>query len=474
MLTEKKTIERDTLEIMCTEMLVPKNHLLRKIDEAVNFERLYEIVGDLYCKDNGRPSVDPIVLFKIVLIQHLYGIRSLRQTVADIEMNVAYRWFLGYRISEPVPHFATVSYNFKHRFNSETVERIFCWILEEVNRAGYLSPEVVFVDGTHVKANANMKKQVKHAIPVAAKVYEKQLREEVNADREEHGKKPFDDDPPNAQVEEKVITTSTTDPDCGVFRKGDHKRCFAYAVQTACDRHNYILGVDVHAGNMNDSVAFDGIYEQVTQRFPEINVVTMDAGYKTPWICKRIIEDRRIPSLPYKRPMTKEGNHEWWKYVYDEYYDCVICPEYSVLKYSTTNRDGYREYKSDPNVCRNCPTRHLCTASKQCQKLVQLHIWRDFVEQAEEIRHTPLGKQTYEKRKETIERVFADAKEKYAMRYTPYRGLTAVTNWVKLKYAAMNLKKLAVHKWKDAHPFLPYLVSRLFFLQIDTKNPIPA
>ncbi|MEA5048246.1 MAG: IS5/IS1182 family transposase, partial [Eubacteriales bacterium] len=72
MLTEKKTIERDTLEIMCTEMLVPKEHLLRKIDAAIDFQRLYEIVGDLYCKDNGRPSVDPVVLFKIVLIQHLY------------------------------------------------------------------------------------------------------------------------------------------------------------------------------------------------------------------------------------------------------------------------------------------------------------------------------------------------------------------------------------------------------------------
>ena len=68
-LTEKKTIERDTLEIMCTEMLMPKHHLLRKIDEAVDFERYYEIAGDLYCKVNGRPSIDPIVLFKIVLIQ---------------------------------------------------------------------------------------------------------------------------------------------------------------------------------------------------------------------------------------------------------------------------------------------------------------------------------------------------------------------------------------------------------------------
>ena len=95
MLTEKPTIERNALEITCTESLVPQEHLLRKIDAAVDFRKIYKIVGDLYCKDNGRPSVDPVVLFKIVLIEHLYGIRSLRQTVADIEVNVAYRWFIG-------------------------------------------------------------------------------------------------------------------------------------------------------------------------------------------------------------------------------------------------------------------------------------------------------------------------------------------------------------------------------------------
>ena len=94
------------------------------------------------------------------------------------------------------------------------------------------------------------------------------------------------------------------------------------------------------------------------ERFPEIGTVTMDAGYKTPWICKRVLDDGRLPSLPYKRPMTKEGFHEWYKYVYDEYLDIVICPEYKSLRYSTTNRDGYREYKSlELPMCRNCPTR---------------------------------------------------------------------------------------------------------------------
>ena len=128
-----------------------------------------------------------------------------------------------------------------------------------------------------------------------------------------------------------------------------------------------------------------------------------------------------------------KNGHEWWKYVYDEFYNCVICPEYQPLKYSTTNRDGYREYKSDPNICAACPTRERCTHSKNCIKTVQRHIWKDYEELADDARYTPAYAQLYKCRKETIERVFADAKEKHAMRYTQYRGLAQVTNWVKLK-----------------------------------------
>ena len=205
--------------------LIPEDHLLRKIDSVIDFTKIYEIVSDLYCENNGRPSIDPIVLFKMVLIQHLFGIPSLRKTADEVSMNIAYRWFLGYLMNEPTPHFSTISYNFKHRFTPETIERIFYWILDEINSAGYLSPEAVFVDGTHIKANANIKKVVKKAVPKAAKIYEEQLMEEINEDRENHDKKPFDNDkkPP----EEKIINESTTDPESGVFHKGEHKKCLA-------------------------------------------------------------------------------------------------------------------------------------------------------------------------------------------------------------------------------------------------------
>ena len=250
---------------------------------------------------------------------------------------------------------------------------------------------------------------------------------------------------------EREVIVSTTDPESGMFRKGDHKHCFAYKVHTVCDRHNFILDTVVTSGKVHDSVAFDQLYEKVTGRFPEIQTATMDAGYKTPWICKYIIYNARIPSLPCKRPMTKKGFHEWYKYVYDEYLDIVICPEYRRLLYSTTNWKGYREYKSLKYQCAACGTRHLCTESRECQKTVTRHIWEDYIEQAEDMRHSAQGKESYRFRSQTIERVFADAKEKYGMRYTPYRGLKRVHMWVRLKYAAMNLKKLAMWKWKAVH-----------------------
>ena len=112
MLSENRA-ERNQMEMFCIDSFVPEDHLLRKIDEALDFGRIYEIVGDLYCHNNGRPSVDPVVLFKIVFIQHLYGIPSLRRTCEEIKMNVAYRWFLGYLMNEQLPHFSTVSQNFK-------------------------------------------------------------------------------------------------------------------------------------------------------------------------------------------------------------------------------------------------------------------------------------------------------------------------------------------------------------------------
>ena len=109
--------------------------------------------------------------------------------------------------------------------------------------------------------------------------------------------------------------------------------------------------------------------------------------------------------------------------------------------------------------------RENCTQNRQNTKTVTRHIWQEYLEGAEDIRHSPIGKATYALRSQTIERVFADAKEKHAMRYTLYRGLAAVTAWVKLKFAAMNLKKLALHKWRPLSYFYFLLLQEATLLR---------
>lgn len=295
-----------------------------------------------------------------------------------------------------------------------------------------------------------------------AKSYHQELLAEINRDREAHGKKPFDDD---GTPKAKQITESKTDPESGMFVKGEHKREFAYSVQTACDRYGFVLGYDVSAGNVHDSVSFDGLYEKLKARPPKLLV--LDAGYKTPALMRKLLKDKIKPLTPYTRPQTGKGYFKKYAYVYDEYYDCYICPQNQVLSYSTTNREGYREYKSQGYLCKNCPELAKCTGSKNHTKLVTRHVGEEYMAQVEDIRHGLGMKEAYGKRKETIERVFADAKEKHGMRYTQYRGKEKVAIEVALPYAAMNLKKLAT--WLAKGPFSP--LSKLLLALLLLHHP---
>ncbi|OYD06669.1 hypothetical protein CHM34_15300 [Paludifilum halophilum] len=104
------------IEFVYIEELVPEDHLLRKIDETIDFSFIAEKTRPLYSPDNGRPCLDPVMLFKMLFIGYLYGIRSERRLVEEIQVNVAYRWFVGLSLTDPVPHSSTFSQNRRRRF----------------------------------------------------------------------------------------------------------------------------------------------------------------------------------------------------------------------------------------------------------------------------------------------------------------------------------------------------------------------
>lgn len=449
MMTQNADKKRDQMQMFCMEDLIPEDHLLRLIDKAIDWNFIYDLVEDKYCHDNGRPSMDPVMLIKIPFIQYLYGIRSMRQTIKEIEVNVAYRWFLGLDMLDKVPHFSTFGKNYSIRFkDTDLFEQIFSHILEECYKFRLVDPTEVFVDATHVKARANGHKMRKRIAKQEALFYEDMLKKEINEDRAAHGKKPLkdkdDDNTPssgNGSSKEKEIKESTTDPDSGWFHKGEHKEVFAYAVETACDKHGWILGHTISPGNLHDSRTFKGLYDKISDI--GINTLIADAGYKTPAIAKLLLDDGIKPLFPYKSPMTKDGFFKKSDFVYDEYYDYVICPNDQHLEYSTTNRDGYREYKSNGHICKGCPYLSQCTNSQNHVKVFTRHIWEDYMETCEDIRHTLGMKDLYKKRKETIERLFGTAKENHGFRYTQMYGKARMEMKVGMTFACLNLKKLA-------------------------------
>ena len=149
MMTSNTESKREQMQIVSMDALVPQDHMLRLIDKAIDWSFIYDLVEEKYSPDMGRPSMDPVTLIKIPFIQYLYGIKSMRQTIKDIEVNVAYRWFLGLDLNEPVPHFSTFGKNYTRRFkDTDLFEQIFQHILEDCYRFKLVDPTTVFVDAT--------------------------------------------------------------------------------------------------------------------------------------------------------------------------------------------------------------------------------------------------------------------------------------------------------------------------------------
>ena len=145
MMTKNADKKREQMMMFSMDDMVPQNYMLRLIDKAINWNFIYDLVEEKYCPDNGRPSMDPVMLIKIPFIQYLYGIKSMRQTMKEIEVNVAYRWFLGLDMLDPVPHFSTFGKNYTRRFkNTDLFEQIFSKILEDCMKYKLVNTEQIF------------------------------------------------------------------------------------------------------------------------------------------------------------------------------------------------------------------------------------------------------------------------------------------------------------------------------------------
>ena len=193
MLRGRKTQQQGEYELVMLEELVPQDHFLRKVDAAVDFSFIHDMCKDLYCPDNGRPAIDPEMLFKMLLLGYLYGIKSEVKIAEAVNENIAFKWFLGLKLTEKGPDHATISINRVRRFRDNNIaEQIFDEILKQCMDKGLVGGAILYTDSTHIKAKANKHRKALLTVDTSPKEYMEELDEQIDLDRESLNKKPFD------------------------------------------------------------------------------------------------------------------------------------------------------------------------------------------------------------------------------------------------------------------------------------------
>ena len=425
------TINKDVQsEILMTTMeeLVPEDSLFRKVDKYIDFTFIYDKVRNLYCECNGRPSIDPVVLFKIVFIQALEGIKSMRQTCRKIKVDAEYRWFIGIPFGKDTPHFSKFSKNYERRFKSSDIfEEIFIEIVNQAIKYHLIDGTTFYTDSTHKKANAN-KNKYKDCIVKNVKERRKWLEEEINEERIKNGRKPYEY---KDEIEEKHIKESITDKESGYYHRDNKEQGFMYLDhRTVDDKCNIIVDCYITKGNVHDSQPFINRAEYIKKTFNfDIKKYAVDSGYLTWDIKKYFIDNQIFGVFGYRRTGTQESRKEKAKYDYKKELDIYVETETGeVLEYSgLIDKNGYKKYQNLDKT-----------------KIVRRHLKEGWNEKFREYRLSKDGKELYKRRKEHVERSFADSKQNHGYRYAMYKGVLKNQHYTWLICAAQNMKNIAI------------------------------
>lgn len=424
------------------EDLMPKEHFLRDLDAAVDFSFIYDKVEDLYAS-SGRPSVDPVVLVKILLIGYLYGIPSERKLEQEIQVNIAYRWFLGMDFGEPVPNHSTISQLRRRKFSGTTIFRdIFDEIVRKCIEAGLVTGKLLLTDSTHILANARKDKRQIIEVPDTPTEYMQKLDKEAV----EQG---LLKEQPVYPEKMKEVTQSTTDPESGLLNRPGKPNEFCYLNHQTCDADSGIItDTFVTAGNVADCVPHVSRLEAQIDKFGfETEAVSADAAYANREAYQAMHKRGIKTYIPPKEKPISEVNYsqgfETEAFRYDSEKNIYLCPAGKELHHTTFNkRSRMKRYQAKKKDCSNCPHREQCLGKSKNPRMVERHLHEEAKQEQMKFAKTPEYYEALRLRKIWCEGNFAQQKTWHNLRRTYKRGIERVTEQCLLSACALNLKRL--------------------------------
>src|SRR5215467_13193791 len=414
---------------------VPKNHLLRLIDGHISFEFIRARLKDRYSAA-GRPSIDPELLLRMLLVGYLYGVTSERKLVEELRMHLAWRWFTGLGFDQEIPHHSTFSKNRHGRFQeSNLFQELFEEIVARCVAAGLVKGEHMSVDGSFIPANADHHSRVpREQLAEVAKVNNRVREYLVALEREN----PVE---PPVPHQEKV---STTDPDSTYATKGGPARLGYYDNYLVDNASCVIVGVQATPARLShESVAARDMIERYRERYGYMpQTLAADTTYGNGELLQWL-DDRGIAGFIR---VKENGNGQsddlygidQFTYVPEEH--CYICPEGKVLKYVGINaRNRTHLYYSTVKRCRECSQKSRCTRGKY--RTLAIHTCEAARQRAHALAKTP-GFAISQRARRKVEALFAELKNYIGLHRLRLRRMRFVREQFYLAATAQNLKRL--------------------------------
>jgi len=425
---------------------VPKDHLLRRIDGFVT-TALADIHGRLRpsYSEIGRPSIDPELLIRMLIIGYCFGLRSERRLTQEVELHLAYRWFCRLDLDDTVPHHSTFSENRLHRFrDSDVLRHIFERVVAACMTAGLIGGEGFAVDASVMEANASRyhgqpPDEINWAEPErqtrAVKEYLARLEADVqpNPDRK----------PP------KVISPS--DP-CSAWTAKANKRVqFGYGLNYLIDLENAVI-VDVEptpARTYDEVESTKAMLARTERRFHlKPKRLAADTAYGTGRFLGWLVGCGIAPHIPVRDASERDdGTFSRSDFRWDRRRGVYICPNNKVMHTTGTVYDGtllrYRASKFDCDVC--------SLKMKCCPKTPARHVPRDLQEDARDVARRLMGTKHFLKSRDERKRVemrFAHLKIHHGFERMRLRGLSGARDEFHLAAIVQNLKTLALRALK--------------------------
>ncbi len=443
MLGEKQRVEPMFYYVRMEEV-VPENHLLRLVDRHIDFNFIREKVKHLY-SHTGRPSIDPEILLRMLLIGYLYGITSERRLCEEVKMHIGYRWFVGLNLEDKVPDHSTFSKNRHERFSENNIfQEIFDEIVRQCITKGLLIGKHLTVDSTYVQANASFKSLEPIVVEMNSKEYIEKLKEENPAENKPW--EPGEDYPHAGQKISNNTHRSKTDPDARLSRKSFKATTDLYysATYLMDSKSRIVVGTDL--GKPDPRTDCEKAFTQlrrvrwVYKLKPES--LGADKGYAAGEFLHNVINENIQPHIPifeYQRHNHK-GIYSREEFKYDTTKDIVICPEGKELKYwGIHKRCRQNVYRARTKDCKICSKKHECTKDKA--RSIGYHIYEESINKAKDLNKTHAYRISQRMRKR-IEELFGEAKEFMGLRRAKFRRMKFVKEQILMTATAQNIKRM--------------------------------